>query len=412
MLSRFFSLGRCYVAKSILFLGIGLLPLSNFAEPGGWVSSGGEIFKFAKNPWFVKNTVEVKYCVSFSANEFSISYLDTLKLIEEGLAYWKTELNGERPPGMGAPIILGTEFFELATQNFIYSPKCGADTALEFKFGYQNLNADEIDKLKDPTKFVGVTIRKEYDESQMKGRGIIYISGDRGVHAYSKASPETLSEAWRYPKLLQYAITHELGHVFGIPHTGSGLMSEVFLDQILIKKFASLYQREPMLPFVKSVQELEICPEAGVPQGSQKFVADFFGLKNDEDCLRLEVASNRREFSVLTRKRQGLSDWKKIGTLYLDMSEFTDFSLKPSVVLQLPEAQTVFRKGANEFLLGPLFQSYKMDAHFTFGTSLKPTTAQVDISPDSFVVYSLAGGKLRQVVAFGNPLTFFLVKPF
>ena len=30
---------------------------------GGWVGMGGELIKDARNPWFVKNTAEVFYCI-------------------------------------------------------------------------------------------------------------------------------------------------------------------------------------------------------------------------------------------------------------------------------------------------------------------------------------------------------------
>ncbi len=400
------------MATKKFFLGIIFLAVNAIAEPGGWVSSGGEIFKFAKNPWFVKNTTNVNYCVQFSASEFSISEKDVLPLIQESIAYWKSELDGSRPPGMGSPSGLGSEFFALATQKFVYQTSCGPTVDLEFKFGYKTLDPNEVKELKDPTKFLGVTIRKEYDETNLKGRGVIYISGDTGPFSYQKGSPDIVAEAWKYPKLLKYVITHELGHVFGIPHSGSGLMSEVFLDQLLLKKVAALHVREPFLPFVKSLNSFEICPDPVMPKGSQTFLAEFFGLKNQVDCLRIEQMPNQKNYQVLTKKNQSSEAWKSIGTLYLDMSEITDFSLKPVVMLQLTETQTVFNPSFNQFLLGPVFQTYKMDAHFTFGSSLSPITAQVDLSPESFVVYANHNKKLRQVIAFGNPLTFQLVRPF
>ena len=36
---------------------------SQLTFAGGWVSSGGELFSDAHNPWFVRNTKDVNYCV-------------------------------------------------------------------------------------------------------------------------------------------------------------------------------------------------------------------------------------------------------------------------------------------------------------------------------------------------------------
>ncbi len=396
------------------FLFLIFVSLTSIADPGGWISSGGEVFKNAKNPWFVNNTTEVHYCVVFSKDDFSIKEADALPLIAEGLRYWKQQLDGKAAISLDLPHdgLIGN-FLEVATQNFILNPTCLGQEELVLKFGYGALDKDELAYMKEPEKYVGLTLRKSYDEVNLKGSGSIYISGDHGKNAYKKTSKDVIDEAWQYPKLLQYVIIHELGHVFGLPHSGSGLMSEVFLDQLLIRKFAALYVREPISPFIKPSDKAEICDASVLPTGSQSFLAPYFTLSFKEDCLKLELAENKKEFSILTKKTNAdQTTWKKIGSLVIDQNEIIDYSLKPALVLQLTEQQKFFKNIELSFLIGPLFQNYKVDGHINFGTSLKPYPVQIDLSPDAIVVYGMFENRIRQVFSFGNPLLFSLAKPF
>ena len=190
-------------------------------------------------------------------------------------------------------------------------------------------------------------------------------------------------------------------------------MSEVFLDQLLIRKFAALYVREPISPFIKPNETSEICDTSVIPMGSQSFLAPYFFLAYKEDCLKLELSENKKEFAIMTKKTiADTSTWKKIGTLVIDKNELIDYSLKPALVLQITDEQKVFQTLDSSFLIGPLFQNYKVDGHINFGTSMKPYTVQVDLSPDSVVVYGLYENRIRQIFSFGNPLLFSLSKPF
>jgi hypothetical protein len=395
--------------RLVLFALSLLFTCSVFSGPGGWVSSGGEVFQFAKNPWFVKNTTDVKYCVEFSASEFSADKKTVLSLVKESFDYWKSEFSGNMLAKPANPI--SDLVIELGQQNFLFNDYCQGNEEIIFKFGYQTLSEEEILYLEKPEKFLGVTIRKEY--FQLKGTGVVFISGDIGEHSYVTSSPQTVTQAWRYPKLLKYVILHEIGHIFGVPHTGSGLMSEVFLDQLLIKKIAALYVREPIMPFIQPVLNAEICDKSIFPEGSQDFIAEYFKLDTSTDCIKLQISESKKDFEIFSKKKiETESFWKKIGVVNINFSEISDFSLKPAVMLQLPADQNIYENFGVPFKIGPIFQNFKTDGHMTLGSSMKPYPLQIDLSSDSLVLFGIHNNKVRQVFKFGNPLLYSLFSPF
>lgn len=399
------------VAKIFVFL-ISIFITSTSWPNGSWIWTGGELFDHGKNPWFVENTKNVNYCVQFSDAEFSISKTETLELIQDSLNYWSDQLNNESLLNLGkqqSPVS-STTGLKLATQNFIYNESCES-VDLIFKFGYKLLDKEERSVLKTANRYLGVAIRKTYDEVYLKGSGVIYITGDLGEFSYVKTHKEIIDQAWKYPKLLKYVIVHELGHVFGMPHSGSGLMSETFLDTLLIRNFAMVYLREPFLPFVKPQSSYTICDSSFIPKGSQSFIGSYFKLNNSEDCLRFEHIPKSREFAISTKKFNA-TDWVSVGKLLINQSEIADFSLKPSAVLKLSEKQKVFLNTDKGFLLGPVYQNYKVDGHIIFNGSMATHSVQIDISPDSFVIFGQVNKNIKQVFKFGNPLLYVLKMPF
>ncbi len=133
----------------------------------GWISSGGESLIYARNPWFVKNTLSVDYCLQMDEASFSIAKSEVPKLIAEAFQYWKDEF-AINTPGNPRPGIA-----KIATQKFNFLEKCDDKTPLIFKFGLKNLDTDETKYLTDPKKYIGVTIRKEYLLDTLKGNGVI-----------------------------------------------------------------------------------------------------------------------------------------------------------------------------------------------------------------------------------------------
>jgi len=388
---------------SLVFLALGFLVLSQMvtapsarADRGGWVASGGELFRFGKNPWFLKNTKTVDYCIEVDTASVSATKTTVQEVVREAIEYWQNEFKAQ-----GAMTSAG--FVALGTQTFNEVAACGESVPLQFLIGHGVLDKDEIEALEDPKRFVGVSIRKEYDTETLTGKGIVYIASDRGPNAYTARANSThlFPEAWKERRLLFYALIHEMGHVFGIPHTGNGLMSEVFLEQLLHKRFVSFYLNNPVAPFLVAPLTMESC----VPFSS--FNAGFFQVPTDAACIRLEgkSAGANYEWSVSYRKTL-TSPPVLAGTLKATPLMQLLASAKPVTVVQLPTEQKVFsltERQMNTFMIGPVFVETTARGLFTTTTSPRPFDLQLELRPDSVVMTGLVGGRMMPVFIYSPP---------
>lgn len=375
---------------------ISFVSLPVHAERGGWQGSGGEVFRFAKNPWFVKNTSTVDYCVVIDQASISADEATIKDVIKEAIAYWKKELYQPLPnPANG--------FAQLATQTFSEVSTCEDDTPLRFQFGYGTLNEKEIEFLEDPRKFIGVSVRKEYDNEHLKGKGFVFISSDMGPRAYDTL-PNTghlVPKAWQKRKLLLYAVIHELGHVFGIPHTGVGVMSEVFLDQLLHNSFHQFYLDHPLQTFITPPLSFEVCMLNG------SFNASYFKVPVDTACLKLEgkLSAGQYEWEISARK-SGPTAPTVVGSLRASPISSLQLGAKPAVIVHLPPEQKVFtlqERFVNTFMIGPVFTEGSATGIYKTSTSHRPFDVQVELRADSIVMTGLVSGRMEPVLVYRPP---------
>lgn len=381
--------------KFVLGFGALLVTLVAFAEPGGWVGMGGEVFRFDRNPWFVKNTKTVNYCLVHDASGFSASLETSRQQLKSALSYWKREMRLSVVESQA-----GAGWVQIADQEFVEVSSCQDSTVdLQIILGPTGLNTEQRQFLKDPKSYVGITVRTSYDLKKMKGQGFMYIGADQGAEQY-KNNGELIDKAWQYPALLEYALIHELGHVFGVPHTGTGVMSETFLNVMLNKKIAAFYVQNPEVPFLSFPQQAMACGTSGT------FFAAFFNLPQSTDCLKLKSESvDGRVWSVWSRA-DAKAEFEMIGNLRGSPLVALDMNMKPAIFVQLPDEQTVFGvmdKLFSQFLLGPTFYHRTLDANYTLKGSLKPSPVQMQITPDSIVVSGVVDGKIKTIVSYALP---------
>jgi len=251
------------------FFSFGFLGVSDAlaaADSGGWVSSGGELLKDSRNPWFLKNTKQVKYCIDYAADGLSVTREFVEASVLRSLEYWKLEF---------AELPVETNEIGLGQQEFTLVESCN-DAELRLQFGHKTLTAAQLDYIRRPKDFakdfVGLAVRTSYDPVNLQGRGFIFINSDVGPDRFV---PSTAVEgAWSYPYVLDAVLMHELGHIFGLPHIGHAfsLMSEGFPEMMVSN------------PSAATGGVLEDAPSAS-PQERFKF---FTPLSTFFDCFLFE----------------------------------------------------------------------------------------------------------------------------
>lgn len=352
----------------------------------GFISSGGESFGDDKNPWFVKSVKEIKYCIRVDEPSVSVSPQAFREAVQKAFEYWK----GQLKITMTAPGIA-----HVGDQIAVEQPICQNDTDIEFKFGYATLDKEELEFLKEPQKYIGVTIRKEYDPVTMHGRGSLYISSDKGPHAYSNTE-NLIEQAWSKPHLLQYALIHELGHVMGLAHTGVGVMSEMFLNQILNKRGWSFYSSRPILNAILPLDMAEVC----TPALNDFFSGPFFGLAVEDKCLKIEKPQGVAEKWNVYSRRTVESEFKLVGELKTVSATQAGLTPKPLVFIYLPEEQKVFGSaelGYTNFLVGAMTRSSNFQGVFMRTGSMKPYHVQIIVDSESIQVSGVVGSEIKPV---------------
>lgn len=362
------------------------------AEAQGWVSSGGEVFIERKNPWFLRNTQQVDYCILMDETSFSVTRVEAEKLIEESFAFWAEQF--KEVSGTSSGPQLG--FTPVATQKFVLHSRCEPEFPLVFKLGRKELMKDEVDHLKEPLKFIGVSIQKSYDPVNMRGSGVIYISADKGPDAYENKG-QLVDQAWRFPQLLKYTLVHELGHVFGIPHVGSGMMSEVFMNVLLSTSMYKSYAEGPFESFLTPPANFEVC------RSDNDFNAAFFLLTNQTQCLFFEkFPTEIGRWKVL--KKDQLSDpYTQIGELKGDTVSQSVHNLKPAVIVHLPKEQKIFshlETILGPFLMGAIFSDVSVKGFYRTTTSARPYAVQMSLQSTSVNLVGTVGGKQETVLHY------------
>lgn len=382
----------------------GLALASATAWAGGWASSGGGTFQDFHNPWLlVKNVGEVKYCILHDAESFTASVDQSRAAIVTAFDYWKEQF--AKVPTMG------TGSFAVGLHTFREVDCAAGAPDIRFVLGYGKLTNEEVDFFKDekdPDKsasnYIGVAVRTEYDTAQMRGKGFVYISSDKGPHAY-KNGGNLITEAWSKPNLLQYALIHETGHVFGFPHTGSGIMSEVFLEQMLDEHLTTVFQKNPLQPF--------LYPK-GDSCGLSAQDRAWWGVPPGMNCIRMDFSPFASEVPIEAYAQGSPSAGKIIGRLRAIALELADSRARPGVFLHLTPNQTVFSgedAGFRSFMVGPGFLDLGGQANYLVDGVTGFKSVYFRVTSSSLTMIGEKNGKLGLVFSFTSPIDTLLFVP-
>lgn len=241
---------------------------------GGWSSGGGQLIKDSHNPWFLNNTTHVNYCIEVDSENFGVSTEVIKTQIKRAISFWQKEFKYAILPAFDdfGPLKVASQTFK--------ETKCDENTSLVFQFG--RLSDDQKAFLKRPSQYAAIAVRTDYDETHLRGRGFIYVSPVEGPLAFGSGHID--KDIWAYEggNLLYLTLIHELGHVFGLPDSGTlgDLMSENFVESILLSK-QSVFTYEPQFFSLKNKTKT-ICPDPILLSSWQS----FFGTQSIYKCFK------------------------------------------------------------------------------------------------------------------------------
>jgi hypothetical protein len=362
---------------------------------GGMTGGGGELLQDAVNPWFVQAASTagpgaheathkvVRYCVEADEDAFGLPMEDLETQVQRAFDYWWDEFSSAELPsnGPGATKVL------VAMEKF-GEQACDGTEQLRFQFG--TLSEPQLASFaavgQDPTKFVAVAIRTDYDEINLQGKGFIYVSPPKGKLAM--AGRDIASDAWQRQNQAPLAgvLAHELGHMFGLQHSGAynELMGAGF-PEYLVNKNTNYFGSTSGI--FKIPQGVDLNTQAITP-----FAAEFFGAPAAAKLISIRILPGRLQ--VATTSDEILRP-TIIGEATLTDS-LVD-RLQPLVRLWLPDGQTLFPNIPSQFgkiLTGPTARQTEATGIYVNAATGEKRNVHVHMSPDKVQVGGIWNGQI------------------
>jgi hypothetical protein len=366
-----------------------LLPLAGQAhshrDTGEWGGSGGEFIKDQNNPWFLVNTKQVSYCIEIDSAGFSAPPEKVRSLIEMAIQYWKGELAKHSQ-------VLGVGIQDFVLKNNFPSEKCSGSEDLKIQFGYNTLSADQQSLFsshdEDPADYVGVAVRTEYDKVNLKGRGFVFISSDRGPdpsHIYNHGV-DVAPNLWTHDGLLFRILQHELGHVFGVTHIDHSFMSAGF-PETMVKKF-------------RDYRTIDSHSFFG-PADNYQFCGSFSDKLSGVQCLNVSTADSWNNFDISGLDASGKTIITGQARNVLRAVTLQQFPLRA----YLPKEQKVFSDAfPGETRNGPAREEIKLvpSVQWNNGKDNPAASYLLDLSADHIEIFGPGNSGVFGLIFLGD----------
>ena len=214
-------------------------PAASPNKPAGTItSSGGYVYGYQQNPWFLGNVKSVNYCIDMDEANFGPKREEANASIQRAVGLWKIAFSA---PGIYPTLeVEPADALKIGQQDFNLV-SCESGT-VDIRFQFGKLTDSQRATLVKPTKYVASAVQTEYDEDQLRGKGFIYVAAEKGS---LRPEADDLAEDFLSHHdhvVLDMTLVHELGHVFGVPHQmGTAFpMGESFCEQLVTSKIRSL----------------------------------------------------------------------------------------------------------------------------------------------------------------------------
>ncbi|SMF55105.1 matrixin family metalloprotease [Pseudobacteriovorax antillogorgiicola] len=304
---------------------------------GSWSSGGGKILQDERNPWFLKRHGSIYYCIVNEQSKSGLSDDEANTSIRESYFWWQDQFRLGSYPEQSY-YLAENEIQQIACDNEAHSPD------IIFQFAW--LSERQRDYLSSPEKFVSIAVRTSYDAQLMKGKGFIYVRPQGSFHD-NKAHIN-----WQDKAKLNAVLSHEWGHVFGIPHsnTTNKVMSRDFVESIVLNQNELHWQNNV---FIVNKNPLGDLPRFGCYADFTRkdAVSHFFGIFEPWDCLGFKLNSKSIEIWI-SHSHNVFHGGRPIGEIrFLHESR----QLIPVDRIWFPDQQTQFQVSERRFW-GPAYK--------------------------------------------------------
>lgn len=344
--------------KNIMILS---LSTASFAYAGNSSSGGtGGIYEDDVNPWFLENTSIVSYCIEVDSEHFNLDFSKIQDIVKSSIDTWKTSFEKASNDKYSSGELVPFEQVRLATQRFTQQD-CSSETLLRFQFGVLSEDQQKEFSL-EPKHVVAEAVRSSYDRIHLRGKGFIYVAPGSG--RLRPDSSDMAVDPWSFQDgiLLKRVLLHELGHVFGIGHSGGpyDLMGAEHPEFIVQKSTIENFKRSSPQELVETVSRIgifgyefptarEMCDSPGTIDLDTPNIFDlFFGIPASNHCRKI-VFTGKNSFAVYAALNRGDS-YRLIGkakTASSSSATSMQRVITPVARVKLTSEQRVFQKIPN-----------------------------------------------------------------